>query len=173
MTPLPISSSATYLSGSLHPKPIFSFIKEHVEIVFFLLLFILVLGNSAIENNEREKVIASPQKHDFFYVDYRAIDPSSDARFRYVPMKLISINNDSYTFKVGNIAHTTPVSPRQHAKFDKALLMRNYYRTDALVMSKERLEGLVSSGAIYDARRPRNIYINGWMVLHVSELEAN
>ena len=40
-------------------------------------------------------------------------------------------------------------------------------------MSKARLEGLVLSGAIYDARRPRNIYINGWMVLHFSELEAN
>lgn len=173
MTALPISSSPTYLGGSLQLKPIFSFIKEHAEIVFFVFIFMCVIGNSAIEKNEREKVFASPQKHDFFYIDYRTIDPSSDARFRYVPMKLISINNDSYTFKVGNIAHTTPVSPRQHAKFDKALLMRNYYRADALVMSKERLHRLVSSGAIYDARRPRNIYINGWMVLHVSELEAN
>ncbi|WP_390383344.1 hypothetical protein [Alteromonas sp. MTD1] len=51
--------------------------------------------------------------------------------------------------------------------------MRNYYRPDTLVVSKARLGTLVSSGAIYDARRPRNIYINGWMVLHVSELEAN
>lgn len=40
-------------------------------------------------------------------------------------------------------------------------------------MSKARLEGVVSSGAIYDVRRPRKIYINGWMVLHVGELEAN
>lgn len=42
-----------------------------------------------------------------------------------------------------------------------------------MIVSKARLDALVSSGAIYDARRPRNIYINGWMVLHVSELDAN
>jgi len=51
--------------------------------------------------------------------------------------------------------------------------MRSYYRVDALIMSKARLEGVVLSDAIYNARRPSNIYINGWMVLHVSELETN
>jgi len=38
------------------------------------------------------------------------------------------------------------------------------------VLSKTKVNDLVTSGAIYDARRPRNIYINGWMVLHLNEL---
>lgn len=47
----------------------------------------------------------------------------------------------------------------QHAKFDKALLLSNDYRVNNLVLSKEQVDDLVSNGAIYDARRPRNIYI--------------
>lgn len=87
-----------------------------------------------------------------------------------MPLKLLNVDNETLTFKVGNIAHTTAVSPSKNAKFDKALLLRNYYRDDDLVLSKVKVSESVASGAIYDARRPRNIYINGWMVLHVSEL---
>jgi len=39
-----------------------------------------------------------------------------------------------------------------------------------LCLAKKKVNDLVTSGAIYDARRPRNIYINGWMVLHLNEL---
>ncbi|BFT31570.1 hypothetical protein D210916BOD24_27460 [Alteromonas sp. D210916BOD_24] len=135
-----------------------------------MLIALFFITNAFIESNEKERVLTNPKKNDFFYIDYRAIDPSSDARFRYVPMKVLDIDGDIFTFKVGNIAHTTQVSPGQHAKFDKALLLRNYYRVDNLVLNRVQVNELVSNGAIYDARRPRNIYINGWMVLHTNEL---
>lgn len=172
MSALPFNNNPIYLRGNFQLEPIALILKQHVELVFLLLVALVFIGNTFIENSEKERVLAEPQKNDFFYIDYRAIDPSSDARFLYVPMKILSIENDIFTSKVGNIAHTTPVSPNQHAKFDKALLLRNYYRVDNLVLNKEQVKKLVSSGAIYDARRPRNIYINGWMVLHINELEA-
>jgi hypothetical protein len=88
-------------------------------------------------------------------------------------LKLLSITGGHYKFKVGNIAHSTPVSPAEHAKFDKALLLRNYYRKNELVLTRKAINELVRSGAIYDARRPRNIYISGWMVLSLDELRVN
>ncbi len=170
MSSLPFDNNPAYLRGSFQLDPLTALLKQHAELVCFLLIAFFFFGNAFIENSEKERVLSNPQKNDFFYIDYRAIDPTSDARFRYVPMKLLSVDNDTLTFKVGNIAHTTPVSPSQHAKFDKALLLRNYYRVDNLVLSKTKVNELVNSGAIYDARRPRNIYINGWMVLHLNDL---
>ena len=96
-------------------EPVTAVLKQHAELVCFLLIAFFFVGNEFIQNSEKERVLANPQKNDFFYIDYRAIDPSSDARFRYVPLKLLSVDNDTLTFKVGNIAHTTPVSPSQHA----------------------------------------------------------
>lgn len=170
MSSLPFNNNPAYFGGSFQIEPITTVFKQHLELICCLLIALIFLGNTLIENNERQRVLSEPQKNDFFYVDYRAIDPSSDQRFRYVPMKLLNIADGIFTFKVGNIAHTTPVSPNEHAKFDKALLLRNYYRVDNLVLTKVQLDELVATGAIYDARRPRNIYINGWMVLHIKEL---
>lgn len=170
MSSLPFNNNPAYFGGSFQIEPITAVFKQHLELICCLLIALIFLGNTLIENNERQRVLSEPQKNDFFYVDYRAIDPSSDQRFRYVPMKLLNIADGIFTFKVGNIAHTTPVSPNEHAKFDKALLLRNYYRVDNLVLTKVQLDELVATGAIYDARRPRNIYINGWMVLHIKEL---
>lgn len=170
MSSLPFNNNPAYFGGSFQIEPITAVFKQHLELICCLLIALIFLGNTLIENNEKQKVLSDPQKNDFFYVDYRAIDPSSDQRFRYVPMKLLNIADGIFTFKVGNIAHTTPVSPNEHAKFDKALLLRNYYRVDNLVLTKVQLDELVATGAIYDARRPRNIYINGWMVLHIKEL---
>lgn len=170
MSSLPFNNNPAYFGGSFQIEPITAVFKQHLELICCLLIALIFLGNTLIENNEKQRVLSDPQKNDFFYVDYRAIDPSSDQRFRYVPMKLLNIVDGIFTFKVGNIAHTTPVSPNEHAKFDKALLLRNYYRVDNLVLTKVQLDELVATGAIYDARRPRNIYINGWMVLHIKEL---
>jgi len=170
MSSLPFNNSPVYLRGNFQIDAISVLLKQHAELVCFLFIALFFISNALIENSDKERVLANPQKNDFFYIDYRAIDPTSDARFRYVPMKVLSADSNTLTFKVGNIAHTTPVSPSHHAKFDKALLLRNYYRVDNLVLNRNKINELVKSGAIYDARRPRNIYINGWMVLHLNEL---
>jgi hypothetical protein len=172
MSALPFNNSPAHFRGNFQLEPITTLFRQHAELACLVLIAVFFIGNAFIESNEKHKVFANPQKNDFFYIDYRAIDPASDARFRYVPMKILHVDDGMFTFKVGNIAHTTPVSPNQHAKFDKALLLRNYYRVDNLVLSKEQVDELVSNGAIYDARRPRNIYINGWMVLHINEISS-
>jgi hypothetical protein len=76
------------------------------------------------------------------------------------------------TFKIGNIAHSTPVSPSQHMKFDSAM-HRNFYRATTLSLSKSKVSVLYNSGVIYDARRPRNIFIDGLGVLTLAELNSD
>jgi hypothetical protein len=45
-------------------------------------------------------LLSEPQKNDFFYIDNRAIDVTSNARFRYVPLKVLAVVNETLTFKV-------------------------------------------------------------------------
>ncbi|MDB2331697.1 hypothetical protein N9V74_08340 [Alteromonas sp.] len=175
MNTLPVTPvhSTHYAKGNHDVRLFIDGFKAHIEIVLIVFAAMFYISTHIIEVNEKERVLAAPQVNDFFYIDYRAIDSESDMRFRYVPLKLLNINDGHYTFKVGNIAHSTPVSPAEHAKFDKALLLRNYYRKDELVLTQDAINAFVRSGAIYNARRPRNIYISGWMVLTLDELRVH
>ena len=161
------------LSGYFTFKPAFQFIKEHVE---FFGLGVVLFGfylSSFHQSIATEQVLNAPQKNDFFYVDYFGLNSESDPRHRYVPLKVLAVSKEEIRFKVGNIAHATPVSPREHAKFDKAVLNHNYYRQKELVLSHETIDELVNNGTIYAARRPKNIYIDGWIVLTLKELQES
>ncbi|WP_416306910.1 hypothetical protein [Neptunicella sp. SCSIO 80796] len=142
---------------------------NHIEIFVVVGIVGLLQLTSAQYRYLAPNIVEHPRKNDFFYVDYLAIDANSDFSYRYIPMKVIAVNNDVVRFKVGNIAHSKPVSPRQHAQFDAAM-QRNYYRADAVELSRQQIEQLFDSGAIYTARRPDNIYIDGWIVLSQREL---
>ena len=72
-------------------------------------------------------------------------------------------------FKVGNVAQTKRLSPTKHVKADRAL-HKNYYRKEILELSFAQIAELYESSAIYAAVRPRNIFINGWVVMDLSEL---
>lgn len=109
MSALPFNNSPAHFRGNFQLEPITTLIRQHAELACLVLIVVFFIGNTFIESSEKHKVLADPQKNDFVYIDYRAIDPASDAGFRYVPMKILNIENGMFTFKVGNIAHTTPV----------------------------------------------------------------
>ena len=144
---------------------------EHIEIVLVILCF---FGYQYFEYQRQQNataIVQNPQKYDFLFVDYFVLDKNSDPRHRYVPLKVLSVDQQNVTFKIGNIAHSTAVSPSQHMKFDSAM-HRNFYRANTLSLSKDKIASLYNSGIIYDARRPRNIYIDGWVVLTLAELNT-
>ncbi|MDM7860965.1 hypothetical protein QTP81_10185 [Alteromonas sp. ASW11-36] len=145
-------------------------VTDHAEAIGFIAIVIAYFAYSQYQQTLKYEVFDNPRKSDFYYVDYLAIDKSSDRRFRYIPLKVLSVEPNGIRFKVGNIAHTTPVSPREHAKLDRAVLLRNYFKQHELFLSFTDIEHLISSNAIYDARRPENIYIDGWIVLHKHEM---
>lgn len=157
-------------SGFVSVNQLLGLFKEHFEFLGLITILVGVLLYNDYDKNMMQTVIDNPRKSDFFYVDYRALDPSSDARFRYVPMKVLEANTSGVVLKVGNIAHSTPVSPRQHAKLDRAVLMRNYYRENTVTLSYQEINELLESGAIYNARRPSSVYISGWIVIPEREI---
>lgn len=144
---------------------------EHIEIVLFVTCLLTYQYFAYQRTQYASEIVHHPQKRDFFFVDYFALDKKSDPKHRYVPLKVLDVSEQEVTFKIGNIAHSTPASPRDHMKFDNAM-RRNFYRHGTLTLSKEQIENLFNSGVIYNARRPTNIYIDGWVVLSLAELNA-
>jgi len=161
--------------GYLSP-PSFSQIKrfvewngENFEWVLEVLLCAGLMLSSWHDKKITKMVVEQPQRNDFFFVDYFAIDDNSDAKYRYVPMRVMEVKGQSLVFQVGNVGQRKQLSPTKHVMADRAM-HENYYRKDTLELNLAQIAELFESRAIYAAVRPRNIFINGWVVMHQSEL---
>lgn len=166
-----LSSAPSRSSGFLSLTVLGEWFIAHFEIV---VLILCVIGYQYFEfqrSQQASLIVQDPQHNDFFFVDYFALDKSSDPKHRFIPLKVVDVKGDSVTFKIGNIAHSTAVSPRDHMKFDQAM-QGNFYRQGTLTYNKNRLLNLFKSGVIYDAKRPKNIYMDGWIVLSLRELNS-
>lgn len=131
---------------------------------------IIGIGISYMHDKQVTKMmVEAPQRNDFFFVDYFALDNSSNAKYRYLPLRVMEVKDQSLVFKVGNIAYTTKASPREHMMADKAML-KNFYRQKTMELTFEQLSVLYHSDVVYSAARPDNIYIDGWIVMHPREL---
>jgi len=164
------------IQGGYVSPPSFSQIKrfvewngENFEWVLVVLLCAGLMLSSWHDNKITKMVVETPQRNDFFFVDYFAIDDDSDAKYRYVPMRVLEVKENSLVFKVGNVGQTKRLSPTKHVKSDRAM-HKNYYRKETLELSLEQISELFDSKAIYAAVRPRNVYINGWIVMKLSDL---
>lgn len=149
------------------------FLKLSAEYFEWWLVAILLSGFFLLSWHEQymsKIIVESPQKNDFFFVDYFAIDRTSNTKFRYVPMKVIQVKEDSLVFKVGSVGHSTKASIDQHLGLDKAMLVENFYREESLELSYGEISELFQTGDLYSAARPRNIFINGWIVIGLNEL---
>tara|TARA_R110002153_G_scaffold110189_1_gene251123 strand:+ start:1049 stop:1555 length:507 start_codon:yes stop_codon:yes gene_type:complete len=164
------------IQGGYLTPPSFSQIKrfvewngENFEWVLVVVLCAGLMLSSWHNDRVTKMVVEQPKRNDFFFVDYFAIDDDSDAKYRYVPMRVLEVKDGSIVFKVGNVGQRTKLSPTKHVKADRAM-HKNFYRTDTLELSQTHITELFESDAIYAAVRPRNIFINGWVVMKLSEL---
>lgn len=164
------------IQGGYLTPPSFAQIKrfiewngENFEWVLVGVLCVGLMLSSWHDNRVTKMVVEQPQRNDFFFVDYFAIDDNSDAKYRYIPMRVMEVKENSLVFKVGNVGQTKKLSPSKHVQSDRAM-HTYYYRKDTLELSLEQISELFESHAIYAAVRPRNIYINGWIVMKLSEL---
>lgn len=146
-------------------------VKGWSELIVVVFLIMLYLGYGEYQHSNRMQLINEVKVNDFYFVDYHLIAPSSDGYFRYISLKVSSIDRGLITFKLGNIGHSEQVSISEHVKFDAAL-RRNFFREKDLVVSQKTVFSWADTGILYDIARPQNIYINGWIVMFLSDLSS-
>lgn len=164
------------IQGGYFNPPTFADIKrfvewngENFEWVLVVLVCLGLMLSSWHDRKITKMVVEQPQRNDFFFVDFFAIDDNSDAKYRYVPMRVMEVKDEVLVFKVGNLGQRTKLSPTKHVKADRAM-HKNFYRDEKLELSMQQIADLYESKAIYAAVRPRNIFINGWVVMNEHEL---
>ncbi|MEC8376300.1 MAG: hypothetical protein VX078_16025 [Pseudomonadota bacterium] len=62
MSALPFDNNPAYLRGNFQIEPIAGLLKQHAELVCFLLIAVFFIGNAFVENSEKERVLSNPQK---------------------------------------------------------------------------------------------------------------
>ena len=139
------------------------------DFIVIIFLIILYFAYNEFQHRSRMQLIDEPRINDFYFVDYNLIEPSSDNWFRYIPLKVSSINGELITFKIGNLAYSEKVAIFEHVEFDMAI-KNFYFKKEDLEVSYQELSNWTDDGIIYDIARPRNIYINGWIVMNLSDL---
>lgn len=140
------------------------------ELLIPFLFLVLYFVYSDYQLEQRLSLAAEPKINDFLLVDYHKIDDSSDVKYRYLPLKVTQINGQELRFKIGNIAHTEPVSIKDQVKYD-APMQRNYFRAEELVLTRQQIDEMVKEGVIYDIARPKTIFIEGWIVMHLADMQ--
>lgn len=122
------------------------------------------------QHQTRMELIKQPKINDFYFIDYHAINKSSDAQYRFSPIKIETINDKTIEFELGNIGYTEQVAISEHFKTDAAI-RRDFYRQKGLTVTHKQLSDWIEQGIIYDIARPRNIFVNGWIVMHLHEMQ--
>jgi hypothetical protein len=151
-------------------QKVVDFVHMYVELLFLIAFLIVFQVYNVFDRQRVDWLIENLRKSDFIYLDYTSIDSTSDGRYKYIPMKVLDVSEQEVTFKVGNLGYTKPVSPRAHAKNDNAVSVVNYYLKKELVLTRSEIAELYITGDIYDAQRPKNIYISGWVVIERHEV---
>jgi hypothetical protein len=142
---------------------------ENFEWVLVLLLLLWLMLSSIHDKQISKMIVDSPQRNDFFFVDYFTLNDESDAKYRYIPMRVLEVKDKSLVFKVGNVGFARKISPTKHVIGDRAM-HKNFYRKDTIELSLVQLAEMFESDIIYAAVRPHNIFIDGWVVMNKSEL---
>ncbi|GAB5382703.1 MAG: hypothetical protein Alis3KO_39950 [Aliiglaciecola sp.] len=145
------------------------FFRNFYELLLTIAFVFIYTVYIDYQHDQRMALISEPAVNDFYFVDYYQIDPKSDHQFRYLPIRVMSIEGQQVTFKVGNIGHSEKVSITKHVKLDAAM-HRNFYRLEKLQLSRQQLQSMAEQDIIYDIARPENIFVNGWVVMELHEL---
>jgi hypothetical protein len=71
---------------------------------------------------------------------------------------------------VSSAGHREKVGINEHVKFD-APMRRYFFKSEDIVLDRQKVLNWANEGVIYDIARPKNIYINGWIVMPLSDLQ--
>lgn len=114
-----LSESHTFRENFTHLlHSLWRVIQIWSDFIVVILLIGLYLAYVEYHHQGRMQLIDDPKINDFYFVDYHLIEPSSGITFRYMPLKITSIDGELVTFRIGNIGHSTQVAITQHVKFD-------------------------------------------------------
>ena len=113
---------------------------------------------------EKRDFLLTPVINDFYFVDLMHFKPDTHPRYRYTVLKVTEVDENKVIVLQGNMMHHKPVNARDHVGYDKPL-NRGFFTGKTLTIPLDELTALYNKDVIYDVRRPRNLFIDGSIVV--------
>jgi hypothetical protein len=137
-----------------------------------MLVLILVAGLSYYGYQARklsqqqvvQAILTEPKVNDFFFIDYYRFDVKTHPKYRYTVLKATAVENDIVTLQVGNVLKSRQGNAHDQIKSDRAIL-DGFFSSRQLTLSTAELAELSAKDIIYEVRRPKNLAIDGWLVI--------
>ena len=146
-------------------------LSKHIG-VFVLALFAWMFWQAQVDESQRTQALFdAPQVNDFFFMDYYAFNPDNPEahpKYRYTTLKTLAVDDDSVTLQLGNIFKSRAVAPREHVMADRVMLP-GFFSPEKIELSRTEFRQLYERGIFYDGARPKNLFIEGWIVLPQSK----
>ncbi|BDX05359.1 hypothetical protein [Planctobacterium marinum] len=139
--------------------------SEFLLIPAFILAF---FAFSEYQRISRLNQLSYPLVNDFYLMDYSQVNPGQHPEYRYVTIKINSIEQDQIVYQYSNYAHSDKVPIQKHVQFDVALNY-GYFNAQEQRVSRAEFEQWREDGIIYDGARPESLYIDGWLVLRPAD----
>lgn len=83
-----IAMRITYVTLIFNSNNITRFIRNFADLIVVALLLLVYLIITKYNHSQRMTLVEQPLVNDFILVDYRQINPSSDIKYRYLPLNL-------------------------------------------------------------------------------------
>ena len=96
-------------------------VKAHVTTSLLVLGCVVYGVMDYRAEQESQRVYATMQRNDFLFVDYYQINPASDPIYRYIPLKVVRMNEDTVVLRLETSLILRRFLPRKHVQYDAAM----------------------------------------------------
>lgn len=151
--------------------PLTYVLSKHLGIFLLMLIIGYQWQTYQKQQSHTHSLLTSPQVNDFYFVDYRRLNPDSHPKYRYTAMKVIEVNDQTVTFRKSTLSSSRQVPARAHIKADRAMI-NGYFSKVTVTLKHSELLPLYNQEVIYEVRRPHKLKIDGWIVMSPPKPEA-
>ena len=137
--------------------------------LFFTIVYFLLSNYRQHQAEERltQQLIASPNIHDIYFLDFRLFDETLRPKEKYRIAKIFDITGDIVTLRYGDLLFPTQQKAKQSIQFGQ-LSFDDYFQPERYHFSKDSLKKMKKSGMIYLVKRPVNNKLYGNVVSPIS-----
>ena len=138
--------------------------RMNIGSILLVLSMLWVAGQYHGAQQQKQQYLQSPMINDFYFVDINHWRPDNHPFYRYTALKVVNVESAMVEVQIGNMMHDEQVSARDHISYDKAMY-RGFFTRKTMHIPIAELTQLYQQDVIYDVRRPRNLFIDGSIVV--------
>ncbi|MBE0364884.1 hypothetical protein PULV_a3169 [Pseudoalteromonas ulvae UL12] len=137
-----------------------------------IILIAMMFGFAFLQADKKQQmaILASPQVHDFYLVDYSLFRQESYYQKQFLVAKVTAVDDEAVSLQLANYRYQRHNQVIKAIKLDN-LIKPNYFSKEHEQVTHSKLKQLFSEGAIYQVLRAQGLTLFGGIVEMPSQPE--